>query len=292
MKLRIALVIVLLVATSGVGAGSDAIAQDATPVPEMPTAEPLLEVQIDGLPSEPGFVGIARLLFPPGTGIAGGSRVGPRFFLVERGEVIARIDAESEVHRAHGGVKRVLPGEIVRLQAGDRLIGFTLAPFTVENHGDRPAIVLDLVVWEDLEEQIRVFTTEGGVVFEPLTFGHGVDFPEGPAKVVLDRIALERRAAMPISTTDGPHLLHIETGNLGLAANRGTIEYASAASNNPGSVQGRLRRLEIGTETMLTAGGIVVLQRDCRAMLRNLGRGSVELLVLRVVEDSEAVAGT
>jgi len=261
--------------------------------PNGPT-EPLvlLDITFDALPGTPAFVGIARLKFPATAGIVGGSIVGPRMFLIETGQFAVLADDPAIIWReSDASQTEDLPsGAESTLVAGDLLIVNRNPPFTVVNSSDKPATLLDIVIWPPIVERIRPFVTEAGVIFEPLVIGDIQQFPENPARLILQRFTMPRSAESPFELDLGPQLLYVESGVLGVAAISGTVHYSSAASNAPSSVSGRLKTLEVGDEVLLTAGGAAMIQAGAMGTIRNLGRTELDLLDLRFEPAAEEQA--
>ena len=243
----------------------------------------LMDITFESLPPAPAFVGVARLTFPATAGIVGGSIAGPRMFLIETGQFAVLADDPAIIWRQRDASQTEdLPaGAEATLVAGDLLIVHRNPPFTVVNTSDKPATLLDIVVWPPIAERIRPFVTEAGVIFEPLVIGDILQFPENPARVLLQRFSMPRSAESSFELDLGPQLLYVESGVLGIAAISGTVHYSSAASNAPSSVSGRLKTLEIGDEALLTAGGAALVQAGATGTIRNLGRTELDLLDLR-----------
>jgi hypothetical protein len=285
------LLVLVMVAGNLLVSGAHVAAQatpEATLVAEPSELETVLDITFAELPGTPVFVGLARLKFPSTAGIVGGSIAGPRMFLIESGEFAVLADDPAIVWRENdpSQAEEIPAGAEVVLAAGDLLIVQRNPPFTVVNIGEAPASLLDIVVWPPISERIRPFVTEAGVIFEPLVIGDVQQFPEVPARMLLERFSLPRSAALPFELDLGPRLLYVESGVLGIAAWSGTIHYSSSASNSPGSVSGRLRDLDPGDETLVTAGGAVTFQAGATGLLQNLGRTRLDLLDLRFVPAS------
>ena len=206
----------------------------------------------------------------------------------------------------------VLAGTGVVLQSGDGLT--TAAPLSeIRNDGERPTEVLIAEVVPiavsnngflpvpigDAPDPtpaatstgtpsadattVKPFQTLEGVLVQPLAGGTVPALAPGPGEVRLDRLRLPPGQDVPLAVQPGPWLLLVESGTLGLAAWDGQILFRSSASANPGAVPGRLKTAEVGSEILLTAGGMAFVQPAAEADLRNRGRGTVILLALVVV---------
>jgi hypothetical protein len=204
-------------------------------------------------------------------------------FLVESGRFAVLADDPAVIWRETDVSKAedVPAGAEVTLEAGDLLIVQRNPPFTVVNIDEKPAMLLDIVIWPPISERIRPFVTEAGVIFEPLVIGDVHQLPNNPARMVLQRFSLARSVTTPFELDLGPRLLYVESGVMGIAAWTGIVHYSSAASNAPGSVSGRLRDLDPGDETLLTAGGGATFQAGATGLIQNLGRTRLDLLELR-----------
>jgi hypothetical protein len=280
------LLVTLLIACGALAPQASAAAQAtpmATPAAESPEPEVILDISFAELPPAPVFIGVARLKFPSTAGIVGGSIAGPRMFLIETGRFAVLADDPAVIWRETDVSKAedVPAGAEVTLEAGDLLIVQRNPPYTVVNIDEKPATLLDIVIWPPISERIRPFVTEAGVIFEPLVIGDVHQLPDNPARMVLQRFSLPRSAVTPFELDLGPRLLYVESGVLGIAAWTGIVHYSSSASNAPGSVSGRLRDLDPGDETLLTAGGGATFQAGATGLIQNLGRTRLDLLELR-----------
>ena len=258
-----------------------AAAQQATAA--TPVTEPVFAVILDTLPVPPLFIGMARLTFPPGAHILGGPIAGTRLFLIETGTLTVALDDPGTIQRA--GTPHLTEiadsGTQTTLASGDLLSVSGIPPFTITNSADVPATLLDIVLWPPVEEQVRPFITEYGVIFEPLVIGEVTSVPEKPVQLLLERTSVPRDDELSYAPDAGPMLVYVDSGRLGIHASSGALSYASSAANAPGSVVGRIRTLEPGRDAVLTAGGSVVLQSGATGIFTNLGRNQLELLVLR-----------
>ena len=151
-------------------------AQEATPAATTPTAledlqtTTLLDVPLEVLPEPPALVGLARLVFPSKSTLLGGPINGPRLFFVESGSFSIRLDSEGTLWRNNdqSTAETVASGSTIALAENDLLILLDRPPFEVFNLDTSPSVVLDIVIWPAIEQTIRPFITEAGVIFEPL----------------------------------------------------------------------------------------------------------------------------
>jgi hypothetical protein len=258
-------------------------AQEGSPGPEA-AAEPqiVFDVTLEAAPDGPVFVGMARLTFPPGSWILGGTVAGARIFLVESGRFqVEADDAGRILRRGDPAAEEALPaGSEGTLAAGDLLIVWGNPPFTVTNLEEKPATLLDIVLWPSISEQVRPFVTVAGVIFEPLAIGTVAEAPRAPVRLTVQRRTIAPGEAAGYELGEGPMLVYIESGTLGITASTGKVEYSSAAANAPGTTAGRPRTLGEGDEARMTAGGAITIQAGSASTIRNLGRTRLELLEL------------
>jgi hypothetical protein len=294
----------------------------AVATPEAASREVVLATGYDALLAIPTAVTLTRLTFPPGSRAAGDGATGPRLLIVETQAITVTVSATALVLRAPAprasSVDRSAgePGEAVPpatevvLQTGDGLT--TGQPLSeLRNDGERPSEILIAEVvpiaagtngflplpiggapiptpaatasGTPSAVTVRPFQTAEGVLVQPLAGGAAPAPSPGPGEVRLDRLTLPPGQEVPLAVQPGPWLLLVESGTLGLAAWDGQILFRSSASANPGAVPGRLKTAEVGSEVLLTAGGMAFLQPAAEADLRNRGRGTVILLALTVV---------
>lgn len=136
---------------------------------------------------------------------------------------------------------------------------------------------------------IRPFLTDQGVLVEPLAGGVALALPAGPGEIRFDRLALPAGWDEPLPAQPGPWLLLVESGQMGLATETGTILYRSAAAVNPSTVPGRAKRIAPGSEVLLTAGGMAFVYPEAEVALRNRGRTTLAVLALAVVPNRRDV---
>ncbi|MGH2557880.1 MAG: hypothetical protein ACRDJH_02360 [Thermomicrobiales bacterium] len=261
-------------------------AQEATPVPAGVTVETVLSADYAAVPAAPAFVGLARFTLPPRVAVGGGSIDGPRMYLVEIGTIAVAVREPVTVLRG-GRVSTPVPEPVttardVVLHPGDALIAQRVPPLEIRNSGEGVAIFLDLAIWPGEGGPIKPFTSEEGVIFEPLTIGVAAAMPAAPIAVALERTIIPPAAVVPLPAELGPRLIYVESGRLGLGVDHGTVAYQPAAFSSPGAVAGTTRELSPGRRALLTAGGSVILQTGAATRLENLGRTKVVLLNLVV----------
>lgn len=269
-----------------------AFAMRASPVPASPIPSPqtILDVTFVTAPAAPAFIGIARLLFPPGGVMLGGQIVGPRMLLIESGSIVVALAENAEIRHANGDQETATAAAEIHLVAGDQVILPGLPPKYLGATADNPSTLLDLVIWPRVTEPVRTLTTESGVIFRPLVIGEASVMPEGPIRTLLTSIPMPRQEQQKLVATGGPRLLVVESGKVGLSSALSEVSYAPSAGNNPGSVAGQPRLLDVGKEALLTAGGNAFLQSGATVTVRNLGRTTVELLSFEVLSSIPVAA--
>jgi hypothetical protein len=281
--------LIALFAFIGMVAAPSARAQDANaPAETGVAAQPILAVSFADAPVAPAFLAVTRYTLPPGTAIDAGPTEGPRFFLVESGEITVRsaVPDDSGFRRAADAPPRAAPGgggNDVLMRAGDHHLPADPAPVELRNNGARAAALLDAILFPSTPMGLVPYTTMDGVVVDPLVGGVADALPAAPVEVRIERIDVATGEQVALAAAPGPRLFVVESGTLGLSASGGVITYSSAAGNNPGAVAGRVRTVAVGSEALLTARGSVVVQADAVGVARNLGRTRLTLLSLSVL---------
>lgn len=256
----------------------------------------ILSVSFAGAPPAPAFVAVVRFILPPGATIASDPTTGSRLFLAESGEVVLRSGQPGEsgfLRAADAPPSAVGAGaldESVALSPGAFYAVTEPTPIELRNEARQAAIILHAIISATPPAFVRPSTAASGAITDPLVSGVASTLPPAPITVQIDRAGIDTGRHVPLPPAPGPRLLVVESGTLGLAVIAGDISYSSAASNNPGSVAGRVRTATPGSEILLTARGSAFLQADATGVARNLGRNRLTLLVLSIF--SAQAAGT
>lgn len=292
--IRLLLLHALLVLTSVAPA---AIAHEAGPwVGTGIASQRILTVRFADAPAAPAFIAVVRFILPPGATIASDPTVGPRLFLVESGEVTLRSGNPGEsgfLRAADAPTSAVGPGASelgVSLLPGAFHAVTEPVPIELRNETGHATVILHAMISPTPPSFVRPATGANGAITDPLVSGVASALPAAPITVQIDRVGIDTGRQVTLPPAPGPRLLVVQSGTLGLAAIAGDISYSSAASNNPGSVAGRVRTAAPGSEILLTARGSAFLQPDASGIARNLGRNRLTLLALSILSTQGAAS--
>jgi hypothetical protein len=273
-----------------------ALAQDTSQSPDSGVmVRPILTVRFSDVPPAPAFIAVIRFTLPPGTSITSGPTTGPRLFLAESGAItVTSTVSDSGFRRAADAPpapssSRDAATDAI-LRPGDHFLPPDPAPRELRNDGPRAAVFLDAMVFPHAPLGVVPYTTLDGVVVDPLVAGIADLVPTGLVELRIERLDIATGEQVALAVAPGPRLFVVESGTLGLAAAAGVITYSGAASNNPGSVAGRVRTVAPGSESLLTARGSVVVQAGASGAARNLGRTRLVLLSVTLQPVSQATA--
>jgi hypothetical protein len=263
--------------------GTAAVAAAQTGV----VTEAVVSEQFADAPPAPAFVALTRTILPPGTSITSGESPGPRLILVVSGDVdVQRAEGSSGFLRAADASPAMTStggGMVERvLQAADTYRFTSTEAVEFANTSPQAATYFDLIVFPQAPSGLAPYTTTDGVVVDPLVTGQANRLPSTPLEIRIDRLELALGSQIDLLATDGPRLLVVQSGTLGISVASGVITYSSAAGLNPGSTAGRSRAALSDRETLLRARGSVVVQADARGSIRNLGRNHLELLSVQL----------
>jgi hypothetical protein len=142
--------------------------------------------------------------------------------------------------------------------------------------------LLDAAIFQSAPSQLRPFTTPDGVIFEPLAAGMVEALPATPVEIVLSEVTIPPGETFPLGPLPGPQLLYVQSGRFRVDATAGVVEYRTAASGNPGSVQGGPRRVAIGGWVLITTGSAIIRQVGSDGQAENVGRSASVLLTLTI----------
>ena len=108
--------------------------------------------------------------------------------------------------------------------------------------------------------------------------------PSGGATVRLERTWLASQRVLEQTSGAGVIVGYLERGAVQVTGEAGEVATARAAAAAPYSLPGALQTLGQGRERLVTAGGMVFVQQDGAATVKNTERRDAELLVLSVLE--------
>jgi hypothetical protein len=262
--------------------------------------QPLVRAAVDLLPPPLVTLRLVRLTFAPGAWLPSLSLSGPSLFAVEAGALTLWALGPAGVGRVSAGTPiaspepvtpvldlAVRPGEQAFLPAG--------TVFALRNVAPTPAVVLGVAVFpgdggpttslgQALFRSPPSMETGPGPSFEdwpvdvtvqPLASA-AVAVAPGPATLAVDRWTVAPGAVIP-SASEGPGLLVVEAGVLGLPPDHGATwptKASSAGSGTPSSI-----------EMLLTAGKVVIAEPSAGVIGRNAGEGPLVVLTLVIGRD-------
>jgi len=248
---------------------------------------PMLSATFTESPPAPAFVAVTRTILPPRTSISSGETAGPRLIVVESGDVelqssvgnagfLRAADASPGMASISGGITDAVlhPSDTFRLNKQ--------AAIDFVNTGSHAAIYLDLILFPKPPLGMGPFTTMDGVVVDPLVGVVADALPVAPVHVRIDRLELAQGVPIDLASVDGPRLIVVESGTLGVSVASGVITYSSAAGLNPGSTAGRSRTVPTEREMLLRARGSIVVHADATGTLCNLGRNQLHLFWVQI----------
>jgi hypothetical protein len=248
--------------------------------------EALAGVETEGL-TGPLFLGLAKLVIPPGVGTEAGDTPGPRLLAVEAGYLTVVTTRPSVVTVAArqgvpGGPEDRAAGTLV-VGPGERLALPDGGAREIRNDGARPVVFLDAALFPPGPDPLLpAFTTPEGLVFQ-LRAGATVEaVPTGRLRVSLSRVYLARLGALPAAPWPGPAIAYVDTGVLELEPTGGEVRYARAAAATANSTGGAVRPVAVGSRLTVTAGGSVVLATGAAIEARNPRAAPVVVLLLEV----------
>ncbi len=256
----------------------------------------ILTVRFGDAPAAPAFVTVVRFILPPGAAVASDPILGPRLFLVESGEITLLSGNPGEpgyLRAADAPASVVGPGASelgVSLSPGAFHAVTEPVPIELRNEAGQATVILHAMISSTPPAFARPATGANGAITDPLVSGVASGLPPAPIELQIERVGIDTGQQAALPAAPGPRLLVVESGTLGLAAIAGDISYSSAASNNPGSVAGRVRTAAPGSEILLTARGSAFLQPNASATARNLGRNRLTLLALSILSAQSAAS--
>jgi len=276
---RRAMVVFLIGAIVGTGVTPGGRAAETVP----PVLEPLVDGAFPALPEGPLFLGLARVVVPPGISTDDVGTPGPRLLVIESGEATVATAGPAEVAWVAGQRRQALAlGAEVTLGPGDRIALGAGAARSLRNDGAKPAVLLDAALFPT-RDIVPAFTTPDGISFRLLAGAIADAVPAGPVAISLTRIHLLEGAALPADPQPGPTVAYVEAGSLAVTPTAGAVQTARAAAATPFSSGGPLRAAPLGAEITLAAGGTAFLATGAVVTADNPRGVPAALLVLAVV---------
>ena len=188
----------------------------------------------------------------------------PKLLYVEAGAVVATVDAKATLARATSvkrGAVSVPVGNAIPLRRGDLLVVPAGARFTLRADGENAPMLLVVAFQRSQGDEGPVAGAPAGITVQRLGSGTLTGLPSESSIVILRRLDVGPRTALPAEITAGPELLVVEAGSV------------------------RLRSLPEGPEVMRAFDGdaSAVVPGGSRLSLRNTSDEPVALLRLMVI---------
>ncbi len=192
----------------------------------------------------------------------------PELVYVEAGSLVATVDAKATLARATSvkrGAVSVLAGNDIPLRRGDLLVIPADARFTLRADDENAPTLLVVAFQESPGEADPGAAAPVGITAQRLGSGTLTGLPTEPSLVILRRLDVGPRAAIPEETTAGPELLVVEAGSV------------------------RLRTVPDGPEVMRAVDGAAsaVVPGGSRLSLRNASDEPLALLRLMIIPTTE-----
>lgn len=246
------------------------------------SAETLVDANLAESIPDPAFLGLIRLVVPPGVDVPGGRVSGYRIVVVERGELTVQLAANPAAGDGIASAGDADFGDKQRLGAGDALVVLPDVEHRIRNASSEAVTSLDIVVLRAPPPAITPATTETGIVFQPLLVGDFQSMPVSPARITLERTTLPEAVERFAQPAPGPVLAYVESGELTVTATHGRVEFRRSAAPIPGSVSGPLETAAPGATFAVSAGAMLQLHSAASADIRSVDDRSSRLLVLAI----------
>ena len=143
----------------------------------------------------------------------------PALVYVEAGSLVATVDAKATLARATSvkrGAVSVLAANDIPLRPGDLLVVPAGARFALRTDGENPPTLLVVAFHGSPGEEDRSVVAPGGITARRLGSGTLTELPSEGSIVILRRLEVGPRTAIPEETTAGPELLVVEVGSVRL----------------------------------------------------------------------------
>lgn len=251
------------------------------------TIETIAELAIEQTQPVPLFFGVAHVIVPPGTTTETAGTAGPRLIAVEAGTLTITTATAAAVVRATTPESRppepVTPNADVVLGPGDRFLASDAAIRQIRNEGTRPSVYLDAALFPPGPETVSTaFTTSEGISFQLLAGVTTETVPRLPMTFRLQRLRLAAAGELPSQPRDGPALIYVEAGSLGLEATSGVVHFSRSASPAPFSTSGPMKPAKIGAKLNMSAGASAYLEHGSAIVATNQRDVPATILMLAI----------
>ncbi|HEU5433692.1 MAG TPA: hypothetical protein VFU81_18635, partial [Thermomicrobiales bacterium] len=199
-----------------------------------PGATTALLGRVEDVPAPPApvMLGLARLLYPPGSGGLSRSLPGPLLLVVEAGSLAADVGGEAQIVRADGAAE-IATGNLT-LHSGDGIHVPSGDAAAFQNRGTNPAVVLAAGAFaytvtpdptaHSLDPRTGTMrwldAWSPGASVQPIAGGWLADPPSTPMTLVLRRLNLAPGSQLPLPMSDGM-VVGVEAGVLTVAMTQG-----------------------------------------------------------------------
>lgn len=264
-------------------AATDRAATPVTgPVDAVAPVETLVDLAVTQPVPEPAFLGLTRLIVPPGVEVPGGRVPGLRVIVVERGVLTVQLGSGSGVGGGLDPSAEIVAGQEQRVDAGDFVAVPSEVQHRIHNSSTTPVTALDLVVLPASPPNMAPETTETGIVFQPLMFGEFGSVPASPVRITLERMAPREAATRLTAPGRGPVLIYVASGQVALAPGHHDVGFRRSAAPLPGSRLGPLEPLSPTQTIALSAGAVIQVSSGATIEFGSDTHKGATMLVLAV----------
>ncbi len=212
----------------------------AVPAPVRWSSTLLLQAGLSEMPAGELGVRIDRWTFPARGGEWQSTAPSlPKPVYVEAGSLVATVDAKATLARA-ASVKRgavsVPAGTDVPLRSGDLLVVPAGARFALRADADNAPTLLLVVLGRSPGEEEPAVVAPAGITTQTLGVGTLTGLPSESSTVILRRLEVGPRTAIPEETTAGPELLVVDAGSVRLRSVPDGPEVVRAAEGEASAV--------------------------------------------------------
>jgi mannose-6-phosphate isomerase-like protein (cupin superfamily) len=215
-------------------------APPAVPAPASWSNTLVLRAGLTTMPTEGVDVRIDRWTFPVSAEAWQSTAPSlPELVYVEAGSLVATVDAKATLARATSikrGAVSVPVGDDIPLRGGDLLVVPAGARFALRGDGETAPTLLVVAFQGSSGEQEQGAGAPVGVTVRKLGSGTLDELPSESSIVILRRLAVGPRTAIPEETTAGPELLVVEAGSVRLRAVPGGPEEIRAVDGETSAV--------------------------------------------------------
>lgn len=229
--------------------------------------DPLIQETFRTLVSTPAFFALAHFDYGVGASFPPAKGAGPVAFRVVRGTL--EFSAEGVVTKTSAGSRTaqdIPAGETFTVTVDDRLVVPGDVVHSARTVGEGPARILGLALFAG--EPAQQFPP--GITFEPLSLGPVTALPATPATASVLRSTIVSGQHWRSGGSDGPRIVHVESGTVTATLQSGTGTVTRAADplgRSDPLIAGRPAQLYAGDGALLQPGGVLELAGDSASVL-------------------------